>query len=171
MKKFFILLTGLFLITGCQTQEEIRKQKEQEELNKIKEEVAQTEVPESTKEWLIKTKTENVLTILCITSSKKCSNLKTTIEEIQKEYKLTTFFINIDELTEEEKNIYKTTYELNDYTGYLPYIIVTKKDKYITSIKDTIDKKEILNILMKNKLINSDIDISTQNDENKKVSE
>ena len=158
MKKFFILLTGLFLITGCQTQEEIRKQKEQEELNKIKEEVAQTEVPESTKEWLIKTKTENVLTILCITSSKKCSNL-------------TTFFLNIDELTEEEKNIYKTTYELNDYTGYLPYIIVTKKDKYITSIKDTIDKKEILNILMKNKLINSDIDISTQNDENKKVSE
>lgn len=145
MKKVLIIIC-LILLTGCKTQEEIKEEKRQEEINKIKEEVNNTEVPESTKEWLIKTKTENVLTILCITTSNKCNTLKNNLKDLSKD-NILVYYYNVDELTNEELKIYKTTYELKDYTGYLPYIILTSNDKLITTIKDTIDIETINNII------------------------
>lgn len=145
MKKVLIIIC-LILLTGCKTQEEIKEEKRQEEINKIKEEVNNTEVPESTKDWLIKTKTENVLTILCITTSNKCNTLKNNLKDLSKD-NILVYYYNVDELTNEELKIYKTTYELKDYTGYLPYIILTSNDKLITTIKDTIDIETINNII------------------------
>lgn len=145
MKKVLIIIC-LILLTGCKTQEEIKEEKRQEEINKIKEEVNNTEVPESTKDWLIKTKTENVLTILCITTSNKCNTLKNNLKDLSKD-NILVYYYNVDELTNEELKIYKTTYELKDYTGYLPYIILTSNDKLITTIKDTIDIEKINNII------------------------
>lgn len=145
MKKVLLIIC-LILLTGCKTQEEIKEEKRQEEINKIKEEVNNTEVPESTKDWLIKTKTENVLTILCITTSNKCNTLKNNLKDLSKD-NILVYYYNVDELTNEELKIYKTTYELKDYTGYLPYIILTNNDKLITTIKDTIDIETINNII------------------------
>lgn len=145
MKKVLLIIC-LILLTGCKTQEEIKEEKRQEEINKIKEEVNNTEVPESTKDWLIKTKTENVLTILCITTSNKCNTLKNNLKDLSKD-NILVYYYNVDELTNEELKIYKTTYELKDYTGYLPYIILTSNDKLITTIKDTIDIETINNII------------------------
>ena len=145
MKKVLLIIC-IILLTGCKTQEEIKEEKRQEEINKIKEEVNNTEVPESTKDWLIKTKTENVLTILCITTSNKCNTLKNNLKDLSKD-NILVYYYNVDELTNEELKIYKTTYELKDYTGYLPYIILTNNDKLITTIKDTIDIETINNII------------------------
>ena len=152
MKKILLIIC-LILLTGCKTQEEIKEEKRQEEINKVKNEVNNTEVPESTKDWLIKTKTEDVLTILCITTSNKCNTLKNNIENLSKANNILVYYYNVDELTNEELKIYKSTYELKDYTGYLPYIILTSNDKLITTIKDTIDIDSIKNILKQNKIV------------------
>lgn len=150
MKKV-VLITCLLLLTSCKTQEQVKEEKKQEEINKVKEEINKIEVPESTKEWLLKTKTENVLTIICITTSSKCKNLKNNIESLNKN--ILTYYYNVDELTQEELKIYKETYELKDYTGYLPYIMITNKNNLIATIKDTTDPEEIINILKQNKIV------------------
>ncbi len=152
MKKV-VLLTTLLLLTGCKTQQELAEEKRLEELNKITEEVNKTEVPESTKDWLIKTKTEEVLTIICISTSSKCNTINTNLEELKKQTNIETYYIEVDKLTEEETNIYKTTFKLDDYNGYLPYMLLTRENELITTIKDTADINEIKNIIDQNKIV------------------
>ena len=80
MKKLFIFILCLITLSGCQTQEEIKKQKEQEELNKIKNEVQNSEIPEEVKTWTYDVKTKKLSTVFCISTSKKCADFKTTLE-------------------------------------------------------------------------------------------
>ena len=59
----------------------------------------------------------------------------------------------MDKIDDDTKDVYKTTYELENYTGYLPYILIVKNDKkidYSTNIKDI---KDIKDILIKNKIV------------------
>ena len=120
MKKMLLTILSLGILCSCQTQEEIQKEQELKELETIKEHVKNENIPENVKEWLIDSKTQKILTILCTKESKKCEKIKSNIDELNKEVK--TYYVEIDKITEEEKDIYKETYELKDYTGYLPYI-------------------------------------------------
>ena len=151
MKKILLLLTTFLLLTSCQTKEEIEEKKKQEEIKILKEEINNREVPENTKKWILENETEKVLTILCISTSTKCNKLKENIGTINKSIK--TYFFNVDELSEEELKTYKTKYNLEDYTGYLPYIIVSERNKLITTIKDKYKTEEIIEILKREKLI------------------
>lgn len=150
MKKLFIILF-LLVLTGCQTKEEIEKQKKEEEIQNITEEINKKDVPESTKEWLIKNESEKVLTILCITTSNKCKELKENINTLKE--KITTYYLNVDKLNDEELLIYKTKYELKDYNSYLPYIFVGERNKLLTTIKDEKDVNKILTVLIDKKIV------------------
>lgn len=155
MKKLFILVLFILLLTGCKTQEDIQKEKKEEEINKISEELDKEEVPTEAKEWLINIKTEDVLTVFCISTSKKCATLKEDINSIKKEYKLLTYYFEFDKIDENVRKVYKETFKLNDYTGYLPYIIISSKNTLIKTHTDTLSKDDLIKLLKENKIISN----------------
>ena len=147
MKKILLLITCVFLITtGCQTQEEREQEKEKQRIDNITEEVKKnTEIPEEAKTWMIDNKSKKVLTILCIKTSNRCLKLKEDIKDLDKNIKV--YYIEVDDLEEDVKNIYKTTYNLDDYTGYLPYVYLVDNNKLINknaNVKSIDDLKEMI---------------------------
>ncbi len=147
MKKILLLITCVFLITtGCQTQEEREQEKEKQRIDNITEEVKKnTEIPEEAKNWMIDNKSKKVLTILCIKTSNRCLKLKEDIKDLDKTIKV--YYIELDDLEEDVKNIYKTTYDLGDYTGYLPYVYLVDNNKLINknaNVKSIDDLKEMI---------------------------
>ena len=147
MKKILLLITCVFLITtGCQTQEEREQEKEKQRIDNITEEVKKnTEIPEEAKNWMIDNKSKKVLTILCIKTSNRCLKLKEDIKDLDKTIKV--YYIEFDDLEEDVKNIYKTTYDLDDYTGYLPYVYLVDNNKLINknaNVKSIDDLKEMI---------------------------
>ena len=147
MKKILFLITCVFLITtGCQTQEEREQEKEKQRIDNITEEVKKnTEIPEEAKNWMIDNKSKKVLTILCIKTSNRCLKLKEDIKDLDKTIKV--YYIELDDLEEDVKNIYKTTYDLDDYTGYLPYVYLVDNNKLINknaNVKSIDDLKEMI---------------------------
>ena len=150
MKKILLLLFSILLLFGCETKEEREQRKKDEEIQKITEELTQNETPEEAK-------ADKVVTIFCLTTSKKCESLKVVSEEIKEGENLKLYFFNLDEIKDEVKTIYKTTYELNDYTGYLPYIMIVSKNKLISTHTDTLDKESFIEYLKENKIISSDL--------------
>ncbi len=151
-KKLLFLLLICILVTACQTQEERELQKEKERVNEITKEIEKnTEVPEETKKWLIDNKAKKVLTILCLKTSNRCNKIKEEIKDIEKN--ITVYYVELDDLADEVKDIYKTTYSLNGYTGYLPYTFLVDNNKLLatnTSIKDIDD---IRTFLKENKIV------------------
>lgn len=153
MKKLFMLLLIIFMLVGCETQEERDARKKSEEIKKINESLTTSEIPEETRQWLVDTKMENVITVFCITSSKKCEELSNTIEEVKKNNGVITHIINLDTIADNVKNVYKTTYELKDYTGYLPYIFITSKEELLYTHTDIISQEELINVLKENEIV------------------
>ena len=153
MKKILLLTIIFFFITGCKTQEDIEKEKKEEEISKIKEELQNEDIPQETEDWLIKVKTENVVTVLCITTSKKCENFSKIVTEVTEKYKINSYVINLDNYEDTIKNIYKSEFKLTDYTGYLPYIIISKNDTLLQTHTDSLNKEELITMLENNKLI------------------
>ncbi len=151
-KLLLLLLCSLFIITGCQTQEEIQIKKEKERVEEITKEVEEnTEIPEEAKQWIIDNRSKKVLTILCIKTSIRCEKIKTDLEEAKLDIK--NYYIEVDELSDTVKNVYKTTYELEDYTGYLPYVILVDNNKLIATKSDAKDFEDIKKLLIENKIV------------------
>ncbi len=147
MKKMLLIIMSISILCSCQTQEELKKAKELDNKNEIKENLDKKNIPETTKEWIIDSKTEKTLTIICTDKSKKCKEIKNNLKELEKEIK--TYYIEIDNITKEEKEIYKTTYELNNYTGYLPYIMLIDNDKLLDTKTDVYKLEDLKKIIKK----------------------
>ena len=145
MKKILLIILSLGILCSCQTQEEIKKEIELKKIEDIKENVKNENIPENTKEWIIDTKTRKTLTILCTIESKKCEKIKNNVNKLNEEIK--THYIEIDKISNEEKDIYKKTYELKDYTGYLPYIMLIEKDKLLVTKTDIYKLEDIEKII------------------------
>ena len=151
-KLLMILLCLLFILTGCQTQEEIQQQKEKERIEEITKEVEEnTEIPEEAKQWMIDNKSVKVVTILCIKTSNRCEAIKKELEEAKLDIK--NYYIELDDLPDNVKDIYKNTYELKDYTGYLPYVIVVNNNKLIATKSDAKNFEDIKTLLIENKIV------------------
>ena len=152
MKKKLLILTLLFFLVGCQTQEEREMEKEKQRVEDITKEVEKnTEIPEEAKNWLIDNKSKTVLTILCLKTSNRCNEIKKGLSEYEKKVKI--YYIELDDLEENVKDIYKTTYELNNYTGYLPYVYLVNNNKLITTNQSIKDINDIKKLLVENKVV------------------
>lgn len=153
-KKIFLILLLIFIFSGCKTQEEIMQEKEKERVDQISKEVEENkEIPQETKEWIIDNKSKKVLTILCIKSSKKCQNIKQNINVFNNNIK--TYYIELDDTFENVKDVYKNTYELDNYTGYLPYAFYVNNDILIDKIANINNIEDINNFLIKNKIVSN----------------
>ena len=152
-KKLLITsLCALLLLTGCQTQEEIMIQKEKERVEEITKEVEEnTEIPEEAKQWMIDNRSTKVLTILCVKTSKRCEEIKKGLDEAK--FDIKEYYIELDDLNDTVKNVYKTTYELKDYTGYLPYVILVDNNKLVNTKKDIKNFEDLKNFLVENKMV------------------
>lgn len=153
MKKIvLILLITLVFITGCKTQEEIEKEKEKQRIEEITKEVEKnTEVSEDAKKWLVDNKSKKVLTVLCISTSKRCEEVKVDLKNY--ESKLKVYYFELDKIEENDANTYKTTYELKNYTGYLPYIYLVDNNKLVDYERDIRKVEDIKTFLVKNKIV------------------
>ena len=155
MKKILLLLLIVFMLFGCETQEERIKREKNEKVEEITKELANKEVPKEVQNWIVSTTLDKVITVFCITTSKKCTEEKNIVEEIKAEYDVNMYYINVDEIPEKSKNIYKTTYEIEDYTGYLPYMLVTDSKEVISTHTDMLKKEDFVNYLKELKIISS----------------
>ena len=153
MKKIIlIIIVMLLFVTGCKTQEEIAEEKEKQRIEEITKEVEKnTEVSEDVKKWLVDNRSKKVLNILCISTSKRCTEIKEDVKNY--ENKIKVHYIELDKIEEADAESYKTTYELKDYTGYLPYIYLVDNNKLIDYERDIRKLEDIKSFLVKNKIV------------------
>ena len=151
-KKLLILTFIILLLSACKTQQEMEEEKENQRIIEITKEVEKnTEISEEAKKWLIDNKATKVLTIFCMKTSSRCNKLKEEVKEY--ESKLKVYYIEMDETDDTTKETYKTTYELKEYTGYLPYVILVNNNKLIDYSNKITDIKDIKELLIKNKIV------------------
>ena len=154
MKKAVLFILLILFLTGCETQSERDERKKNEEINKITDELKEEKIPEEAQQWLIDTKMNSVVTIYCLSTSTKCKKLEEVSNNIKTKYEdIKLYFYKLDEIEESLKNVYKNTYELSDYTGYLPYISIIHKENVISTHTDTLTEEEFINYLKENKII------------------
>ena len=139
MKKL-LLISCLLLLCSCESKEQIEKKNEEKKYNEMVSEVQKSDSPESTKEWLIDVNQGKVLTILCITTSGKCTKIKENVSKIKG---AKVYYLNVDELNDQEKDTYKNKFTLNDYTGYLPYLMLSNDNKLLKTKTDIYEVNDI----------------------------
>ncbi len=148
-KLLFLLIFFGIIVTGCKTQEEIEQEKEKQRIDEITKEVEKNEeIPDETKDWMIDNKSKTVLTILCLKTSNRCKNIESNLSTIEKDIKV--YYIELDDLEENVKNIYKTTYNLEDYTGYLPYVYIVSNNKLLATKSDVKNIDDSQNLIKEN---------------------
>ncbi len=138
MKK--ILLGSLILLLLCSCDNNKNTEIKNQTLENTTNEIDNMNVSEELKAWLNDIKTNKVLTIFCISTSKRCEKIKGSIDEITNVNK---YIIMLDQLNDEEKSIYKSKFDIKDYTGYVPYLILSDKDKLINTKKNISDINDV----------------------------
>lgn len=146
------LLVIMFL-TGCETQEERNNRIKNENINMIQNEYIDVDISDNVKDWIVESKIENVITILCLSTSNKCSEIKSNYEDIKKEYIINIEYVELDKINDADKNVYKSTYKIDDYASYVPYIFIVNKGKLISTKNDIYKNEDLINYFKENKLI------------------
>ena len=132
MKKL-LLITCLLLLCSCETKEQKLQKEEEKRLNELTNNVEKSANPDSTKEWLIDVAKGKVLTIFCLSTSKKCETIKNDLNNIKGSK---VYYLNLDELTDDEKTVYKSKFDISDYTSYVPYLILSNENKLLKTDTD-----------------------------------
>lgn len=94
-----------------------------------------------------------VINVIAASWCPHCTNFKPVIITAAKESKIKLYFIETDKLSEEDKNAYVNTYNLENYKGGYPYTFITRKGKVLTehagemSLDETL---EFINSVKKN---------------------
>lgn len=153
MKKIAIVIFLSLFLVGCETQEERDNRIKKENIDKLQEEYKDAQMSDTAKDWLVETKLEKVVTILCLSSSKKCEEIKANYETLKNDLKINIEFIELDNVSDSDKSVYKTTYKLNDYASYVPYIFITNKGILTSTKTDLYKNEDLINYFKENKII------------------
>lgn len=140
IKDVIIFLLIILMICSCNTNnknnaDEIKKEKEKTDI------INNSDIPDGVKDWEIKLHDGETITVLCISTSNRCNKIKEDIESNKRDI----YYIELDNINEQEKEYYKNKFELKDYTGYLPYVIysnnnkLTKTKTNVTNIDDILE--------------------------------
>lgn len=111
------------------------------------------EVEYDVAEWVNDTKEGTVVTVLASTGCGHCQAYKPVINELSKVHKFNLYFYELEELSQDEQNIVLTTYELENFTGSVPYTFIVKEGKIIDDTLGFADEETTVEFLTKNGII------------------
>lgn len=137
IKNIIIFLLIMVMICGCDKNNKSNVdnfKKEKEKLDIIN----NSNIPDGVKDWEIELHYGETITVLCISTSSRCNKIKDDIKNSEKDI----YYIEIDNVNEQEKEYYKHKFDLKDYTGYLPYVIYSDTNELVktkTNVKDIND--------------------------------
>ncbi len=98
-------------------------------------------------------KEEPVVTVLGLTTCGHCQLYKPTIEKLQSKYNFKLYFFELDTLTEEEREIVETTYDLATYGSSVPFTYIVKGKNIVAEETGFEDRETTLNFLKDHKII------------------
>ena len=103
--------------------------------------------------WLTDTASdEYVVTVIAQTTCGHCINFKPVMTKANKENEFKLYWFEADQLTSDEYNTLKDTYELDEYQG-TPYTFVTKNGEVINHLSGERDYDTLIEFLQDNNVI------------------
>ena len=108
----------------------------------------------SISDWLVDIeKSEPVVTILGLTTCSHCQLYKPTIEKLADKYQFKLYFFEIDELSDEDRDIVINTFELQTYEGSVPFTYIVKDKKILAEDTGFNDRDYTYQFLQDHKII------------------
>ena len=92
---------------------------------------------------------EFVVTVLASTGCGHCQNYKPVITKLAEKYGFNLFFYELEELKDEEIQILKETYTLENNQGYVPYTFVVNGNKFIADNTGALEEDAAKDFLTK----------------------
>ena len=145
MKKFLskygvvvgvVLALGLFIVLSVLIKEEPIK-----------------EMSSNMEEWLADTASdEYVVTVIAQTTCSHCINFKPVMQKANNEYEFKLYWLEADELTNNDYNALTGTYDLEDYSG-TPYTFITKNGEVLDHLSGERDYDTLIEFLEENNVI------------------
>ena len=145
MKKFLskygvvvgiVLALGLFIVLSVIIKEEPIK-----------------EMSSNMEEWLTDTASdEYVVTVIARTTCSHCINFKPVMQKANNEYEFKLYWLEADELTNNDYNALTGTYDLEDYSG-TPYTFITKNGEVLDHLSGERDYDTLVEFLENNNVI------------------
>ncbi len=145
MKKFLskygvvvgiVLALGLFIVLSVIIKEEPIK-----------------EMSSNMEEWLTDTASdEYVVTVIAQTTCSHCINFKPVMQKANNEYEFKLYWLEADELTNNDYNALTGTYDLEDYSG-TPYTFITKNGEVLDHLSGERDYDTLVEFLENNNVI------------------
>ena len=145
MKKFLskygvvvgiVLALGLFIVLSVIIKEEPIK-----------------EMSSNMEEWLTDTASdEYVVTVIAQTTCSHCINFKPVMQKANNEYEFKLYWLEADELTNNDYNALTGTYDLEDYSG-TPYTFITKNGEVLDHLSGERDYDTLIEFLENNNVI------------------
>ena len=104
-------------------------------------------------EWLPDTASdEYVVTVIAQTTCGHCINFKPVMQKANNEYEFKLYWLEADELTNNDYNTLTGTYDLEDYSGP-PYRFITKNGEVLDHLSGERDYDTLIEFLEENNVI------------------
>ena len=94
-----------------------------------------------------------VVTVIGASYCTHCQEYKPVIKALSKKYGFNLYFIESDTLSEEDQNILYNTFELPNFEGYVPYTVIIKDGKPLTSTTGFANRETTIDFLKENGVI------------------
>lgn len=103
--------------------------------------------------WLTDTASDKyVVTVIAQTTCRHCINFKPVINKAHNKNDFTLYWFEADELTNNDYNTLKGTYELDGYSG-TPYTFITKNGEVLAHLSGERDYDALIEFLQENNVI------------------
>ena len=96
---------------------------------------------------------EPVVSVVASSNCQFCQALKPVITSAAEKYKFKLHFVEANQLTKEDYDIYTSAIELVGYAGSIPYTYIVNDKKFVTSRTGAMSEEELVEFLKENKVI------------------
>ena len=104
-------------------------------------------------EWSEVVKKDEVLTVIGSTTCPHCQEYKPVINKLASEHGFKLYFFELENLSQDEKNILISTFELKNFDGGVPYSFIVRDGKFVSDTVGFADEESIVEFLKTNKII------------------
>lgn len=103
--------------------------------------------------WYNDTLENKVVTVIGSSTCPHCQEYKPIIEDLAEEYDFKLYFVEADQISEEDSSVLHESYDLENYEGYVPYTFVIDKGKFVTDTTGFESEETTIKFLKENKVI------------------